>query len=373
MIVGMERTTRGKTALLMLGAALFCTGVWGGESGSETLANREANATCLDRFHDYFSTKLIDWSDALDRSLSDALGHGDANGTASDAEDAALREERSRSDRFFQTRKYLDETSQTYIRMRFAASTSSLYDDRSHLYVRLHLPFFMVQKRLRFFVQDVNEENAKDLVRKTPRENGSEPGARPEESSPKFGLSYFAPGALGVETKYSVGLSGLHPYARARFHTVWNMSDWVFEPVETLQYSERSDFSEHTDLYFDTEPRPGRLFRIQLYRGTQAHRDGMYYGAAVSYEWIFSRHTGVRLVQSFAGDTAYTYTPRGSGESVRFRGVNRYTTALGYRRNLWRPWFFVEVIPSVGFSRADDYRPDYALTFFVDAFFGNYR
>ncbi|WP_457596968.1 hypothetical protein, partial [Hydrogenimonas sp.] len=194
----------------------------------------------------------------------------------------------------------------------------------------------------------------------------------PGDTEPKFGLNYFAPRAFGIYSKYSLGLSGLHPYVRGRYGRVFDAGSWIVEPVETLQYSEKYDFSENTDLYIDTEPREGELFRIRLYRGTRAHRDGMVYGAGVSYAWRFSRHTGVRLVQSFAGDTDYTYTPPGENSSRKFSGIHGYTTALGYRRNIWRRWLFVELIPSVSFRRSEDYRPDYAVTFLADLFFGNY-
>ncbi|WP_457595793.1 hypothetical protein, partial [Hydrogenimonas sp.] len=277
----------------------------------------DANATYIDRLHDSLSSTLTSWSDTLDEALAKALGGEGERGR--DANGTSLQRERRDTDTFFQTRKYLAETSGTYIRVRGAASLSSLSRDETRLSVRLHLPLSKVRRRLRFFVEDLDDRNAGDLFRRTP---SAQQAATLGDTEPKFGLNYFAPRAFGIYSKYSLGFSGLHPYVRGRYGRVFEAGAWIVEPVETLQYSEKYDFSESTDLYVDTEPRAGELFRIRLYRGTRAHRDGMVYGAGVSYAWRFSRHTGVRLVQSFAGDTDYTYTPPGENSSRKFSGIH---------------------------------------------------
>ncbi|WP_456450294.1 hypothetical protein [Hydrogenimonas sp.] len=327
----------------------------------------EADATLVDRLHGYLSDTVVDLSESLDTTLAGALGEKENE----EAKKRAMQKERERSDAFFQTRRYLNETARTYVRLRASASLQSLGDDATHFNVRAHLPLNRVRRRLRLFVEDVNEENADNLVKRTD-ETGTTDTGRPVDTSPKFGLNYFAPRAFGIRSKYSLGLSGLHPYVRARYSYFHQAGRWMIEPVQTLQYSEKYDFSEHTSLYFDTEPAPDTLFRIQFDRGTQAHEKGMYYGAGVGYYWTLSRHTGMRLVQTFRGDTGYEYTPEGENETRRFKGIYSYTTAFGYRRSFWRPWLFVEVIPAVNFSRTRDYDPNYTVTVLVDMFIGNY-
>jgi hypothetical protein len=331
----------------------------------------DENATFVDRIHSYLSEKVVDLSETLDTTLAEALGE-EREAKRREAKEAKARAERERSDAFFQTRRYLNETPKTYIRLRAAASVRSAQDEESTFNVRAHVPLSRVRRRLRLFVEDLNEENAEYLVKESDA-TAQTPSGRPADTSPKLGINYFAPRAFGIASKYSLGLSGLHPYVRARYSRLFQAGEWMVEPVQMLEYSERYDFSERTNLYIDRAVSETTLFRIQFDRGTQAHEKGMYYGAGVGCYWTLSRHTGMRLVQTFRGDTGYEYTPEGESGPRSYKGIYNYTTAFGYRRSLWRPWFFVEVIPAVSYDRSRDYRPAYSVTFMMDLFIGNYR
>ena len=324
----------------------------------------DENSTFIDDYHGTISDQLVDWSETIDETLYNLLGGEESNVSDKRAE-TPLEKERESTDEFFQTQKYLNETSLTYIRLRVDTTVQSRESDDVGINARVHLPLSRTKKRLRLFLEDLNEDNAEDLVKKTDDGN--------EDVSPKIGVNYFAPRAYGIHSKYSLGLSGLHPYVRARYSIVFEPGNWVIEPVQTLQYSEKYDFSEWTNLYLDAEPRENTLFRIQLNRGTRAHKKGMRYGLGFSYNWNLKRHSGMRIVQSFSGDTKYEYTPDDSEETETFGGIYNYATAFGYRRNIWRRWLYVEMVPAVNFHRRHDYSPNYSFRIFFDLFFGNYR
>ena len=354
----MEYKKRARAALLIwLAAATALAGV-------ETEEPADANATWVDETHRWISREIVDWADRLDATLASWLG-----GEEDDAEEGnrttELMKERRTAERFFQTRKYLNETPNAYIRARLDAYMASKESGDVNARVSLHLPLVRAQRRLRLFVEDFNDENAKEVTEKTPE--GS------SDTSPKFGLNYFAPRAFGIVSKYSLGFSGLYPYARARYNTVFQPGGWAVEPVQTFRYSTKDEFAEQTDLYCDTEVSEDSIFRIHLLRGTRSHKDGMYYGAAVSFSHLFTPRRGLRLVQSFSGDTDYEYTPEGETESRTYSGIYNYTTALGYRTDIWRHWLFVEVVPAVNFHKEYGYSPNYSLRFYLDLFFGNYR
>jgi hypothetical protein len=329
------------------------------ERGAESADTNETNAsTYVDTVHDYLSDELVHWSSVLDESLVGVIG--DANRTR-ESRMAALEKQRQASDRFFQTGKYLDETTHTYARLRFDLWARQREANEANVNVRLHLPLARTRHRLRIFVNDLTEDNVKDLIQ-----------ANDQPENPKVGVNYFAPEAFGIVSKYSLGFSGIYPYVRARYSTLVKKGDWIIEPVQIFEYSTRDDFAESTDFYFDTEPREGELMRFQLNRGTRSHEPGMYYGFGFSYSWIFSPHTGLRFIQSFAGDTEYVYTPEGGDEQVSYSGIYNIHTALEYRRNIWRKWLFVQVMPAVDFSRQYDYKSDFSIRFYFDMLFGNY-
>lgn len=324
----------------------------------------DGNVTWIDDYYESISNEVVEWSESIDRTLYDWLGGEERNGTRGENE-TELEKERRRSDEFFQTRKYLNETSRAYVRLRADTALRSLESGETSLNMRVHLPLSRTRRRLRFFIEDLNEDNAENLVKKTDTES--------DETSPKFGINYFAPEAYGIRSKYSLGFSGLHPYLRGRYNMVFEPGDWVVEPVETLQYSEKYDFSEKTDLYFDTEPEEETLLRIHLGRGTRAHKKGMSYALSVSYSLNLTDRSGMRVAQSFSGHTRYEYTPDGTEETKRCSGIYNYTTAIGYRRSLWRKWLYVELVPSVNFHKVHDYRPNYSFWLIFDLFFGHYR
>jgi hypothetical protein len=321
-----------------------------------------ADEWAIDRLHRFISQKVVSFSDEMDRTLADFLADGDDRNMTDRQQKrvVALWDERSRADRFFQTQKYLNETSATYIRVRFETAQHSRMSDENSWNVRVHLPLGRTKRRLRLFVQDLTEENARYLTRRDDRLDSDDP---------KFGIEYFAPARYGVASKYTLGMSGLHPYARARFSTIWENGRWMVEPVQEVGYSFQDDLSERTDLFVDTMVDDG-LVRLEGYRGTRAHRPGMSYGAAVSYSRTFDRRSGVRVVQAFSGHTHYEYTLDGDEDSQIFSGIYSYTTAIGYRRSIWRPWFLVEVIPAVDFRKEYGYRPDYSIRLLADLFFG---
>ncbi len=321
----------------------------------------ESNDTWVDEYHESISEEVVEWSESIDRTLYEWLG-GEETNKAQAASETELEREREKSDAFFQTRKYLNETSRAYIRFRLDTSVRSLESDETNINVRVHLPLSKTRKRLKLFIEDLNEENAENLVKKTD-----------DESAPKIGINYFAPKAYGIRSKYSLGLSGLHPYVRGRYSVAFEPGDWVIEPVQTIQYSEKYDLSEKTELYFDTEPWEDTLFRIRLSRGTRAHKKGMPYGISLSCSRNLSDRSGFRVAQSFSGHTRYEYTPDGSEETKEYSGIYNYTTAFGYRRSVWRKWLYVEAIPSVNFHKEHDYRPNYSFLLLFDLFFGHYR
>ncbi|WP_201351829.1 hypothetical protein [Hydrogenimonas urashimensis] len=323
----------------------------------------DANTSWVDNWYETVSGEVVDWSEAIDRRLYQWLG-GDENISERGTE-TPLEAERQQTDTFFQTQKYLSETSISYVRLRLGTALRSLDSDETNFNVRVHLPLSRTRKRLRLFIEDLNEDNVENLVKKT--ENGS------EEVSPKVGINYFAPKTYGIYSKYSLGLSGLHPYLRARYNMVFEPGGWVVEPVQIFQYSEKYDFSEKTDLYFDTEPWEETLFRVQLNRGTRAHKKGMAYGIGLSYHWGLTGHSGMRLIQSFSGHTHYEYTPDDTDETKEYSGIYSYTTAFGYRRSVWKKWLYMEAIPAINFHKMHHFHPNYSFTIFFDLFFGNYR
>jgi len=226
-----------------------------------------------------------------------------------------------------------------------------------------HLPLLRSRKRINLFLEDLNKENAKNLL--------SDPSTK--ESTPSIGLNYFAPEAFGIDAKYSIGLHGLNPYIRARYNHIFKVESWFIEPVQTFEYSKDDRFKETTTLYIDTQPLEHTLLRFQLYRKRESNQEGMDYALITSYFYAKSRKIQWRIAQTFWGNTGYHFIEPSGLTSDVYQGISDYRTEISVRQNLWRRWFFCEVIPSVNFHRQHNYRPNYALRLYLDFYFGHYR
>ncbi|RUM43945.1 MAG: hypothetical protein DSY46_06870 [Hydrogenimonas sp.] len=317
----------------------------------------------IDHLHQLLSHKVIDWFDRTDSQLNTWLG-GESNETLPvKSKEERLHNERTVIDTFFQSGKYLDETDETYIRIRFDTQFQTLDSNRFDVSLSAHLPLLRSRKRINLFLEDFNEENAKNVL--------SDPSTK--ESTPSIGLNYFAPEAFGIGAKYSVGLHGLNPYIQARYNRIFKVENWLIEPVQTFEYSKSYRFEEATTLYLDTQPLEYTLLRFQLYRKTESTQEGMDYALRTSYFYTKSRKTQWRIAQTFWGNTRYRFLEPSGLKSNVYSGISDYQTEISLRRNLWRKWFFCEVVPSVNFHRQYNYRPNYALRLYLDFYFGHYR
>jgi hypothetical protein len=93
----------------------------------------------------------------------------------------------------------------------------------------------------------------------------------------------------------------------------------------------------------------------------------MDYGLGFTYYHTAKKNSGLSLSQSFWGNTKY----RTVDKPESFSGISNYTTAVTWRKSIWRKWFVYEVQPAVSFHRQYDYEPNYTLQFNIELYFGN--
>ncbi len=278
--------------------------------------------------------------------------------------DNTLEDRVNSADAFFQNNKFLDETDNNFVRIRvesyFQSKESSDYD----LTLRAQMPFRKSKKNLKIFIENINVDNARDILQDD------------KGDSPDVGVSYFAPETYGVHTRYSLGLSGIDPFVKARYNMPIKTDKWLIDLAQQFQYSTDDKFEEETNIYFDKEVGKKSLLRIQLHRSTQEEVDGMNYALSFIYYERLKKRTGFGFSQTFVGNTEYQYTVDNGIEPPQtktFGGINDYITGVSLRKNIWRKWFFYEVRPSVSFHKEYDYEPNYRLRVFFDIYLGKFN
>lgn len=259
-------------------------------------------------------------------------------------------------DLFFKNEKYIDQTKAGFLRIRLGSLFQTKESADFNYKIRAHIPLSKTKKDFQIFLDDVEQSYFDDGdLRKE------------EESKSEAGIRYFAPSYEGIDSHYSIGMSSLTGYARARYATKFAFDTWSIEPTQQFKYSLKSDWSEETNIYFDKPLDTNTLFRTTLHRKTQSHVDGFDYALAFSYYKTLSKRKGFSYTQQFWGNSKYVCDEH----PEPYNGISNYSGFFSWRQNIFRKWITYEVQPGVSLHRQYDYEPNYAIYFNVDFYFGN--
>jgi len=326
-----------------------------------------AQSSYLDSFHKRASQQVKHWSDYADDRLlnmADYLDNKEVNITIK--KDDELDNNKNAVDSFFLNDKYLDETDKSYISIRPDAYFSSKGEEDFSLKISAHVALSKSKKRFKLFLNDLDQDNAKNVITDKSEE---------EKSAPEIGLNYFTPERYGVKSKISIGVRGIYPFIRGRFSTEFRPGLWIIEPIQTLKYSVKDEFEEKTEVFFDTDITNLSLLRLYVSRETKSHIDGMGYASSASIFWTPVKGTGLSFSQYFSGSTKYQHSQDYNADPVVYQdynGIYNYGTFFSVRQNIFRKWLFYELRPGVNFHKQYDFEPDYTVRLFFDIFIGNF-
>ena len=312
----------------------------------------------LDTLHHYLSLKVHEYSKIIDQQLSHLL-LGESNQTHCTIYPSRQEDNRSAIEHFFQDEKFLHDSGESFVRLRSDTllSKGGVYQHTTHFSTQLPLP--LSRQHFQLFVENLTRENASNLLHN--RSDDEIPQA-------EIGIHYFLSHLYGIESKYSLAMRGINPFIRAKYSRLFEVGEWRIEPTQSFEYSVEHAFEEESNLYFDYPLSSQKLLRLRLHRKSTSEDKGMEYALSAEYFWAISHKRGLKLSQSFWGDTGYTYT-QSDGTERSFEGIHNYITAMSYRANIWREWLFYEIIPAVNFHQANHYRANYSLHFLVDFYF----
>ncbi len=334
------------------------------------LFSQENNATqeehYIDGLHKKATFQVKKWSSYADDTLVDMADYIDnKEANISEPTQSVAEENKNAVDSFFLNDKYLDETDQSYVSIRPDTQSSSKEDNEFNLKISAHLALSKSKKRFRLFINDLDQDN----VKHTGADN-----TKDQENAPEIGMNYFAPDSYGIKSKYSVGVKGVYPFARARYSTEFHAGEWIIEPIQTLKYSTKDDFEEETQLFFDTKVTNLSLLRLYVDRGTESRIPGMKYDGSISIFWTPSKDTGLSLSQYFNASTKFQHTQDENVDPIIYEdysGIYNYGTSVSIRQNIWRKWLFYELQPGINFHKTYDYEANYTIRAFLDIFIGN--
>jgi hypothetical protein len=222
---------------------------------------------------------------------------------------------------------------------------------RSSLHAHLHLPRFEKKLRLVIF-----EETRNEAVAPIPGDPGTPAVNTPTQANTlravNTELRFYALDTKAAYAFLAVGSRFVwlpETFARARFLWRHTLVDNTFiSPSVTPFWQDHIGFGVTPQLDFG---RPFSHDYIFLWANSATvfrNRPGFLWGTEVSLSRILSPVTAIALAVGAIGAT------RPSVVADRFNmSANNYRVTFKYRRNIYRPWLFLELIPETNWRRVE--------------------
>jgi len=260
-------------------------------------------------------------------------------------------------DNFFRTKKFTDETDETYVSIKLNSTFNSKYTNRFNIGVNARIPLSKSTKKYNLFINGLKKDyTSNPISNQFNKQAGTE-----------LGVNYFAPIFHKIKPRYVLGVNGLNLFTIARYSIEKDFYSWNILSAQEFKYSLKNLFEEETAIYFDKHLSNSKLFRISLLRGTQEKIAGMKYSLILQHYWVLNKTAALNLSQLFFGNTQYEY------KTKKYRGITNYTTALSFRKTALRKWFYYGITPSINFNKKHNYKANYALNFYLEFYFGHLK
>ena len=305
----------------------------------------------IDETHQNISNKVISASEYIDNALYSLFEE--------DNQIDYIKKDVQSIDSFYKNEKFIDETAESFLRIRVQSNHQKLDETSFDVKLRAYLSLSKTRQNIKLFIEDVNQDNYKDLPFKNSTAN---------DASMAVGISYFTLSYYNIDSKYSLGIRGLSPYIKVRYKKTFAYNGWEIEPTQSFTYSTKTNFKEETRVYFDKKLDKQNLFRVDVARSSESNQAGMQYSLALEYFYQPKKNKGINITQSFLGDTKYNYLE--NGQEKTYNGIYTYSTDISWRESIWKKWFFYEIKPGVDFQKVHNYKVNYKILFLTDFYFG---
>jgi len=222
--------------------------------------------------------------------------------------------------------------------------------------IRLRLP--RTQSRLNLVVENISAAFEKDAVENAQtQENQSENNQNDLTAALRLIISSNKFWDIHTDAGIKIKLP-LNPFALIRIRRSFFPAKWEIRITENIFWFQTNGFGELTRVDFD-RPLSKRLF--------------FRFANSASYlksEELLRINNSFSLVHMVTDIDAISYTIGMSGLNKPEIHATGYGFSIGYRRSVWRKWFFAEVSPGVSFARSNNFKSTASITVKLESHFG---
>lgn len=250
-----------------------------------------------------------------------------------------------RVDSFFESDNYTDELATTRVKIRHSTFFTAKDTTESRLRVsgRVHLPRF--SKRVSLVLEGNDDQSLMDLDSDLAEEYD---GVEDDFDRASVGLEYFQRAGQRLDFRMSAGVRAdpaiyLGPRLRYK-HAIGTR--WLGRYIETLRWYTDDGWDSDTRIDFDRSLGSQSLFR-QTFRARwqEERRDNR--GFSFSITSALSQFLDERSALRYQWRSVYFTEPQGRWHKT--------SLAVRYRRQFWRDWFFVELVPEISWEEEFDW------------------
>lgn len=251
----------------------------------------------------------------------------------------------NRLDLFFADQRADDELARSRIRLRqtYEVRERALMKDEFQFRLNIRLP--RLQEKFKFEW----EERQKKQKKETSKESNSEQQVRQE-----LDTSWQYRSDIGVNASIPPRI-----FFRNRLRKNWQTGDLIHRFVEEISWFSDRDWEQNTSVDTDYSISEHRLFRFNN-----------------SSDWKITRKDfrtshGPSIRQQITDDDAISYGI--SMSTIVNNGVwyvDNYRVAPTYRRNLYKQWLYMDLIPGLDFPKMWSFRRTPFIALQIEALFG---
>lgn len=263
----------------------------------------------------------------------------------------------NRLDSFFATERADDELGRSRLRIRYNYDIRerSLPDDKIRYRINLKLPHLEEKFRFKYF----NESDDKDKKKEEEKAVAQEANKAPPSELYKFLNGIKEGWTFNADAGVSVALPP-KIVTRARLRRNFEVASFVHRFAEQVTYvTDESGLTEETTLLSDQRWTDTFLFRfVNSKRWRVLKKD-------------FVTLHGPTVLHSLTEDDALSYNLIMTNVLVKdVYYVTSYTLSVNYRRNLYKNWVYLDIIPGIDFPKQWSYRRTPFAIFQLEVLFG---
>ena len=251
-------------------------------------------------------------------------------------------------DSFFGDDRSLEEDdSRTYARWRndFVWNESDRIAFHTQVKAKVRLP--NLNKRFKLFIASEHDDDFDSPIDGNTTEQGSTQNEEDHDlSDSTLGLQYDIKSKARYSTSFRIGLKTrfpIQPHSSFRYRFTKPLSnDYLFRFTETLFWRKWEGFGETSRFDLEKLVSPSTLSRTSLSKTFSETSSGIDWDASTGIFYRVSDRAGLSLDLVTSGSTR--------PNSV----ITNYGIVMKYRRNIFRKWFFFEVIPKLNWPRDEN-------------------